>query len=206
MSKKSRRRNKKILSALLLGGLGLAAANRNKRPVSTKTTIMDNMPKDDMEFKETVVTGTNYPGENKARVFPKLKVSDKGYVTKNGVAQGFTGKGKFVSDDGVFVKGKKVSETAPTGILVRKDGTIKAGGNEYLNRDQYRTRNDKPGMLGNNFYKKPRIQSSMERYVDENPLSISAKKGGRIVKGKKTAVRTGAAKRGFGRAYMKGRK
>ena len=30
MSKKSRRRNKKILSALLLGGLGLAAANRGK--------------------------------------------------------------------------------------------------------------------------------------------------------------------------------
>ena len=206
MSKKSRRRNKKILSALLLGGLGLAAANRNKAPVSTKTTIMDNMPKNDTEFKETVVTGTNYPGENKAKVFPKLKVSDKGYVTKDGVAQGFTGKGKFVSDDGVFVKGKKVSEAAPKGILVRKDGTIKAGGNEYLNKDQYRTRNDKPAMLGNNFYKKPRVQSSMEQYVDENPLSISAKKGGRIVKGKKTAVRTGAAKRGFGRAYMKGRK
>ena len=30
MSKKSRRRNKKILGALLLGGLGLAAANRGK--------------------------------------------------------------------------------------------------------------------------------------------------------------------------------
>jgi len=56
MSKKSRRRNKKILGALLLGGLGLAAANRNKGPVSTKTTIMDNMPKDDMEFKETIVS------------------------------------------------------------------------------------------------------------------------------------------------------
>jgi len=56
MSKKSRKRNKKILSALLLGGLGLAAANRNKGPVSTKTTIMDSMPKEDMEFKETVVS------------------------------------------------------------------------------------------------------------------------------------------------------
>ena len=55
MSKKSRRRNKKILSALLLGGLGLAAANRNKTPVTTDKTIMDNMPKDSMEFKETVV-------------------------------------------------------------------------------------------------------------------------------------------------------
>ena len=34
----------------------------------------------------------------------------------------------------------------------------------------------------------------------------SARKGGRIVKGKKTAVRTGAAKRGFGRAFKGGKK
>ena len=34
----------------------------------------------------------------------------------------------------------------------------------------------------------------------------SARKGGRIVKGKKTAIRTGAAKRGFGRAFLKGGK
>jgi hypothetical protein len=33
----------------------------------------------------------------------------------------------------------------------------------------------------------------------------SARKGGRIVKGKKTAVRTGAAKRGFGRAFKGGK-
>jgi len=56
MSKKSRRRNKKILGLLGAIGLGLAAKNRNKGPVSTKTTIMDNMPKDDMEFKETVIS------------------------------------------------------------------------------------------------------------------------------------------------------
>jgi hypothetical protein len=35
---------------------------------------------------------------------------------------------------------------------------------------------------------------------------VSARKGGRIVKGKKTAVRAGAAKRGFGRAYKKGKR
>ena len=67
MSKKSRRRNKKILGALLLGGLGLAAANRGKgtatgvsgsdkakftsdkayspsTTVTTKKTIQDNKP------------------------------------------------------------------------------------------------------------------------------------------------------------------
>ena len=61
MSKKSRRRNKKILSALLLGGLGLAAANRGKgtpfpRPKAGTIDQMaaNNMPKNDTEFKETV--------------------------------------------------------------------------------------------------------------------------------------------------------
>ena len=199
MSKKSRRRNKKILSALLLGGLGLAAANRNKGPVSTKTTIMDNMPKDDTEFKETVVTGTNYPGENKAKVFPKLKVSDKGYVTKNGVAQGFTGKGKFVSDDGVFVKGKKVSETAPKGILVRKDGTIKAGGNEYYNKAQYSTRNDKPAMLGDSGFTAPRTYNAISPFQAKDGGRAKLKSGGKV-KG------CGKALRGFGRAMKKGRK
>ena len=198
MSKKSRRRNKKILSALLLGGLGLAAANRNKGPVSTKTTIMDNMPKDDTEFKETVVTGTNYPGENKAKVFPKLKVSDKGYVTKNGVAQGFTGKGKFVSDDGVFVKGKKVSETAPKGILVRKNGTIKAGGNEYYNKEQYRTRNDKPSMLGDSGFTSRRTYNDISPFAAKDGGRAKLRSGGRV-KG------CGKALRGFGKA-MKGKR
>jgi|TARA_E500000331_G_scaffold160484_1_gene155515 hypothetical protein len=55
MSKKSRRRNKKILGAL--GALGaLAMLGGRKKPVSTKTTIMDNMPKNDIEFKETVIS------------------------------------------------------------------------------------------------------------------------------------------------------
>ena len=36
--------------------------------------------------------------------------------------------------------------------------------------------------------------------------ALMAKKGGRIVKGKKTAVRTGAAKRGFGRAFKGGKR
>ena len=56
MSKKSRRRNKKILGLLGALGAGLAMANRNKTPVTTDKTIMDNMPKEDMEFKETVVS------------------------------------------------------------------------------------------------------------------------------------------------------
>ena len=219
MSKKSRRRNKKILGALLLGGLGLAA--RNKRNAAIDAGIKsaeDDSGSDMLEFKEKIVTtpkaitgtkkaitGTKFPGENKGRVYPKLKVSEKGYVTKNGVAQGFTGPGQFITDDGIFVKGKKVGETAPKSILVRKDGTIKAGGKEYYNRNQYRTRNKKPAMLSPDRTYTPPVEDIFTGSgVDE--IYQSARKGGRIVKGKKTAVRTGAAKRGFGRAYMKGTK
>ena len=63
MSKKSRKRNKRILGALLLGGLGLAAANRGKGTGvsgSDKAKFTSDaaysMPKDDMEFKETIVS------------------------------------------------------------------------------------------------------------------------------------------------------
>ena len=201
MSKKSRRRNKKILGALLLGGLGLAA--RNKRNAAIDSGIRsaeDDSGSDMMEFKEKIVTtpkvitGTKYPGENKGNVFPKLKVSEKGYVTKNGVGQGFTGTGKFVTDDGIFLKGKKIGETAPKGILVRKDGTIKAGGKEYLNKKQYASRNKKPAMLGENFYKTP-VESSEFKTSDFDYF----KDGGRVKK------RTGAAKRGFGRAFKGGK-
>ena len=202
MSKKSRRRNKKILGALLLGGLGLAAANRNKRN-SMINSANSNDGFVDTEFKEKIVstptvTGTKYPGENKARVYPKLKVSNKGYVTKNGVGQGFTGPGKFVSDDGIFVKGKKVSETAPKGILVRKDGTIKANGNEYYNKAQYRTRNDKPGMLGDTGYTAPRTYNEISPFAAKDGGRAKLKSGGKV-KG------CGKALRGFGRA-MKGKK
>ncbi len=136
MSKKSRRRNKKILGALLLGGLGLAAANRNKGPVSTKTTIMDNMPKDDIEFKETVVatpvsTKTTIMDSMPAR--PKLnqkskRVTDKGEVytiegAKAGVPKkiGNT-KTAFVGDKiMVNTSGQACTITLPTTNLVVGD-------------------------------------------------------------------------------------
>ena len=57
MSKKSRRRNKKIISALLLGGLGLAA--RNKRNAAIDAGIRsaeDDKGSDMMEFKEKIVS------------------------------------------------------------------------------------------------------------------------------------------------------
>jgi hypothetical protein len=205
MSKKSRKRNKKILAVLgALGGAALMA--KRKRDASNSVVEANDNAFDIPAVTSTpkkkptaVVTGTNYPGENKAKVFPKLKVSDKGYVTKDGVAQGFTGKGKFVSDDGVFVKGKKVSETAPKGILVRKDGTIKAGGNEYYNKAQYSTRNDKPAMLGDSGFTAPRTYNAISPFQAKDGGRAKLKSGGKV-KG------CGKALRGFGRAMKKGKK
>ena len=205
MSKKSRRRNKKILGALgALGALALAARGRRNAAIDKgiqsaeddKGSDMLPTPKKVKSTTAKAVTGTRYPGENKPRIFPKLKVSEKGYVTKNGVGQGFTGTGKFVTDDGIFVKGKKVSETAPKGILVRKDGTIKAGGNEYLNKQQYASRNEKPAMLSDSmFYEGTPQNSEFDQMVFDSVYA----KGGRVKK-------KPFAKRGFGRAYKKGRR
>ena len=202
MSKKSRRRNKKILGALgALGALALAARGRRNAAIDKgiqsaeddKGSDMLPTPKKVKSTTPKAVTGTKYPGENKARVFPRLKVSEKGYVTKDGVGQGFTGTGKFVTDDGIFVKGKKVSETAPKGILVRKDGTIKAGGKEYLNKQQYASRNEKPAMLSDSmFYEGTPQNSEFDQMVFDSVYA----KGGRVKK-------KPFAKRGFGRAYKR---
>ena len=58
----------------------------------------------------------------------------------------------------------------------------------------------------NNAYRGDMMTTSDSILQGMDPLMISAKKGGRIVKGKKTAVRTGAAKRGFGRAFKGGKR
>ena len=56
------------------------------------------------------------------------------------------------------------------------------------------------------------IRSTQDIYTSPDSIlqglpqsALMAKKGGRIVKGKKTAVRKGAAKRGFGKAYKGGK-
>ena len=188
MSKKSRRRNKKILSALLLGGLGLAAANRNKGPVSTKTTIMDNMPKDDIEFKETVVAT---PVSTKTTIMDSMPKRPK-----------FNQKSKRVMDDGKVytIEGVKQGIVPKLGneksIFVGKDGSISQGGITYPNKNAYKNR----AVMPSNLSKDMGIKRTP--VIDDSFFSgAMAKKGGRIVKTKSG----GKALRGYGRAY-KGKK
>jgi len=183
MSKKSRRRNKKILGALLLGGLGLAAANRNKGPVSTKTTIMDNMPKDDMEFKETVVSTPktimdSMPARPKKNPLSKRikKNTNEVYTIKGGNTGVGNTKSVFKGDDGYLRSG--VDATPMTG---GRFGTYKAA--KEMER----------GMLPPQL-RTPRASTT---YSPGNDGLSYFKKGGRVGCGK--------AKRGFGRA-MKGKK
>ena len=184
MSKKSRRRNKKILGALLLGGLGLAAANRNKGPVSTKTTIMDNMPKDDMEFKETVVSTPktimdSMPARPKKNPLSKRikKNTNEVYTIKGGNTGVGNTKSVFKGDDGYLRSG--VDATPMTG---GRFGTYKAA--KEMER----------GMLPPQL-RTPRASTT---YSPGNDGLSYFKKGGRV-KG------CGKALRGYGRA-MKGKK
>ena len=74
MSKKSRKRNKKILGALLLGGLGLAAKNRRNKAIDTGIQSAEDDKGSDMA--PTVVT----PKKKAAPVIADTKV-DTPYIS-----------------------------------------------------------------------------------------------------------------------------
>ena len=192
MSKKSRRRNKKILGALLLGGLGLAA--RNKRNAAIDAGVQsqkDDSGSDMLEFKEKVVSTPSVYQDSIMRGGKGVKAS----TIRNP-------KSTFIESDGSISRGdvptgKKVGIDTP-GIFVNKKGNITAGGKQYYDKNQYRTRNDKPGMLGDSgFTRRRSVMASPD--LNTGAFDIGFKKGGRV-KG------CGKALRGFGRAMKKGKK
>ena len=190
MSKKSRRRNKKILGALLLGGLGLAAANRGKGTgvsASDKAKFTSDeaysMPKNDIEFKETVVST------------PKTIMDSMPVRPKKNILS------KRVTDKGEVYTIKGASEGVPKKIGNKKTAFV---GDKYIYQDgkpytkgrygSFAARNKKPAMLGDNYYKAP-VESPEFKTSEYDYFS----KGGRVKK------RTGAAQRGFGRAFKGGK-
>jgi len=199
MSKKSRRRNRKILGALAALGTGLALANRGKGTEMSNVSVDSGRGSglrptvDDVEFKESIVST---PTRTKTTIMDSMPKRPK-----------FNQKSKRVMDDGKVytIEGVKQGIVPKLGneksIFVGKDGSISQGGITYPNRNAYKNRAVMPGNLSRD------MGIKRTPVIDDSFFSgAMAKKGGRIVKGKKRAVRTGAAKRGFGRAFKGGRK
>ena len=166
MSKKSRRRNKKILGALGALGLGLALANRGKG------TEMSNISVGGGKDASTMKTGTG------KTIMDNMPVKAVTNVTRPNLSR-MEGSGP---ESGVIGQKKRVN---------------------YINRIKDKQRNDMLRAIRSS----PDIATTPDSIIEGVPLEdymISAKKGGRIVKGKKTAVRkVGIAKRGFGRAMKR---
>jgi hypothetical protein len=190
MSKKSRRRNKKILG--LLGAIGLGLAARNKRNKAIDTGIQsakDDSGSDMMEFKEQVVSTPvstkttimdSMPARPKKNPLSKRikKNTNEVYTIKGGNTGVGNTKSVFKGDDGYLRSG--VNATPMTG---GRFGTYKAA--------KEMERGALPPQL--------RTPRKPITFGSGNDGLSYFKKGGRV-KG------CGIAKKGLGRAMRKGRK
>ena len=200
MSKKSRRRNRKILGALAALGGAAMLANRRRN-----ASIADNEAKEsgfDIPMVKPKVTTPKTIQDNKPKInpIPRLKVDSIGNVYKKGVNTGVGNtKTKFVNTDpnmgtgaGIYQGGKKVSGLNQKAINILSDGSIQTGGVTYPNKAAYANRN-----------KTPKMENVEGVIIPEENFKTSEfdyfAKGGRVKK-------KPFAKRGFGRAYKKGRK
>ena len=190
MSKKSRRRNKRILGALgALGALALMGRNRGTAAADVDSgrgsglrPTVDDMPKTVKTPKNTVVSTPKTIMDSMPK---RPKLNEKSIRVKDGRV--FTIKG---AKEG---KPPKMAGIDTPGIYVSDDGRITAGGKQYLNKEQYASRNEKPAMLSDSmFYEGTPQNSEFDQMVFDSVYA----KGGRVKK--KTA-----AKRGFGRAYKR---
>ena len=183
MSKKSRKRNKRILGALGALGLGLALANRGKG------TEMSNISVDS--------------GRGGDSASAKARAIANAVNTENTI------------QDNMPIVPKKTNVVKTGDVLGRMKGNVEAGGGfkgqEKRAAYAQKMRNLDSDIKRNNMLRAIRsnvdIATTPDSIIEGVPLEdymISAKKGGRIVKGKKTAVRkVGIAKRGFGRAMKR---
>jgi hypothetical protein len=226
MSKKSRRRNRRLLkAAALLGGLALAARGRGNQ-MSEKETISDaqkssqlgtpiKTPKRDTVVKTPTTIQDSMPrvGMKKGDIRPKneksIRVTDKGEVytiqdAKKGIVPEVKTGSAFVNKDYIYQDGKpftkgrfgtfKAKQEMDRGMLPPQ---LRTPGRKNLTNVQAETRN---------FFKKMFNPDGIRSEPSFSGLAegdFAAKDGGRITK---KGVKRGAAKRGFGRAYKKGRR
>jgi len=180
MSKKRRRLKKlaKVLGAgLAIAGLGRAFANRNARASTNADAV-------------------------------KAMTSDAAYKIPGGDESSFK-----VQDVKIEVPKKKPTKSVNLSRMIGEGPSKGEIGQEiranYARRQAAiaddKRRNDMLRAIRSNVD----VATTPDSIIEGVPLPdymISARKGGRIVKGKKTAVRTGAAKRGFGRAFKGGKR
>jgi hypothetical protein len=202
MSKKSRRR-KKILGALGALGLGLALANRGKG------TEMSNISVDSGRGGDSASAKARADANKIAAEVPKKVYEDAIMRGGKGVKQGFKTTSANVQrgniePPGLFSQGK-IKFEEPISIIPKKKFKSSAEvQREVLRAKKDAKRND---MLRAIRSGAPVQAADPIMEFDQSQdfgFGVMAKKGGRIVKGKKTAVRkVGIAKRGFGRAMKK---
>ena len=206
MSKKSRKRNKKILAAIGIGlGAAALASKKNKSDLastedgksgSTKITggtnsnDYDSGTKKKPVTKKTTTTTVSTPTTVMDSMPTRPKLNEKSIRVKDG---------KVFTIEGAKAGVKpKISGIDTPGIAVNDRGNITAGGKQFYDKNQYKTRNDKPGMLGDSGFtrrKSVMANSGINRMSDD----MGFKSGGRV-KG------CGIAKRGLGRAMKKGKR
>jgi|TARA_R110002012_G_scaffold1817_3_gene8787 hypothetical protein len=193
MSKKSRRRNKKILATLAaLGGAAMLANRRRDNSIAANEAKEAGFGTE-KDFKETIVTTPKVyqdsimrggKGVKAARVFPKLSVTKKGDVIRDGVNTGVGNKKTaFVGDKYIYQDGNPYTKG--------RFGTFAA--------KKQMERGALPPQLRAPRIKNP-YQGSMSGLAEGD---FAAKKGGRATKS--GFKRKGAAKRGFGRAFKGGK-
>ena len=182
MSKKSRRRNKKILGLLGVLGAGLAMANRGKGTEMSNISVDSGRDGDSSSAKARAIANavnTENTIQDNMPIVPK-----KTNVVKTG-----------------DVLGRMKGGGPKSGLIGQKTRS------DYVQRAKDAAAADAMrAFRSNNAYRGNMMTTPDSIIEGMDPLMISAKKGGRIVKGKKTAVRTGAAKRGFGRAIKGGKR
>ena len=190
MSKKSRRRNKKILGALGALGLGLALANRGKG------TEMSNISVDSGRGGDS--------SSADARVKANTKTPEKVY--QDAIMRGEKGT-KFVKPDLRF------------GQVIDKEGEVKtvrpfkfldpSGGDKKLKLtdNSLRAKNRKVDIFGNKEPNKPMLATIFPKSQTADNYAADMRDFGRTMQYKKGGrVGCGIAKKGFGRALKKGKK
>ena len=209
MSEKSRRRNKRLLA---LAGLAGAVALSNRKPKQSDVSQDSGRGsglRDTVDTKKTTAKKTTAKKETPTVKTPttvmdsmpaKAPKNKKSIRVKNGKV--FTIKGAEAGEKA------KVAGIDTPGIAVSDKGNITAGGKQYYDKNQYKTRNDKPGMLGDSGFTSSKTGTTARgsnTFNDKIRANNAAlKDGGRAnYKSGGKVKGCGKALRGFGKA-MKG--